>query len=253
VSLGPLRLPAGYRLVPCETVGSTNDEAKKLARAGTAESTVVWALRQTAGRGRRGRRWLSPEGNLHATFVLGPGAAPARAAELGFVATLAAGEALRGRIPDPERIAYKWPNDVLIEGRKIAGTLIEGEIGESATLALLVVGIGINLAVAPSDTEIAATSLAALGCDAPAPGAVLETVAARFDAWLRRWRLTGFAPIRTAWLARAASLGQPIRVRLDDAELSGRFCDIDAQGCLLLDTAAGMRRISAGEVFPALR
>jgi BirA family biotin operon repressor/biotin-[acetyl-CoA-carboxylase] ligase len=141
----------------------------------------------------------------------------------------------------------------VIEGRKIAGTLIESEIGESGALALLIVGIGINLAVAPPETEMAATSLAALGRDAPVPGTMLEIVAARFDAWLQRWRTAGFAPIRTAWLAGAASLGRPIRVRLDDAELRGRFCAIDAQGSLLLDTPAGMRRISAGEVFPTLR
>ena len=246
------RLPAGYRLVSYDTVGSTNDEAKRLAHAGAEEGTVVWALQQTAGRGRRGRRWLSPAGNLHATFVLPPDVAASRAAQLGFVATLAVGDALREIIPDPQRIAYKWPNDVVIEGRKIAGTLIESEIGESGVLALLVVGIGINLAVAPSNTEIAATSVAALGRDAPAPAAMLEILAARFDAWMTRWRAAGFAPIRTAWLAGAASLGRPIRVRLDDAELRGRFREIDAQGSLVLDTVAGMRRVSAGEVFPAL-
>jgi BirA family biotin operon repressor/biotin-[acetyl-CoA-carboxylase] ligase len=223
-----------------------------LARVGAAEGMVVCALQQTAGRGRRGRRWLSPAGNLHATFVLCPDVAAARAAQLGFVATLAIGDALRGIIPDPQRIAYKWPNDVVIEGRKIAGTLIESEIRQSGVLALLVVGIGINLAVAPSDTEIAATSVAALGRDPPEPGAMLEILAARFHAWMGRWRAAGFAPIRTAWLAGAGSLGQPIRVRLDDSELRGRFRDIDAQGSLLLDTAAGLRRISAGEIFPAL-
>jgi BirA family biotin operon repressor/biotin-[acetyl-CoA-carboxylase] ligase len=246
------RLPAGYRLVSYDTVGSTNDEAKRLARAGPAEGTVVWALQQTAGRGRRGRRWLSPAGNLHATFVLPPDVTAGRAAQLGFVATLAVGDALRGMIPDPERIAYKWPNDVVIEGRKIAGTLIESEICESGVLTLLVVGIGINLAVAPSDTEIAATSVAGLGRAAPAPAAMLEILTARLHAWMTRWREAGFAPIRTAWLAGAVSLGRPIRVRLDDAELRGRFGDIDAQGSLVLDTVAGMRRISAGEVFPAL-
>jgi BirA family biotin operon repressor/biotin-[acetyl-CoA-carboxylase] ligase len=246
------RLPAEYRLVSYDTVGSTNDEAKRLARAGTAESTVLWAVQQTAGRGRRGRRWLSPAGNLHATFVLRPDMAPDRAAQLGFVATLAVGDALRGIIPDPERIAHKWPNDVVIGDRKIAGTLIESEIGESGVMSLLVVGIGINLAVAPSDTETAATSVAALAPAAPAPGAMLELLAARFHVWMTRWREAGFTPIRAAWLAGAASLGRPIRVRLDDSDLHGTFRDIDAQGRLLLDTAAGMRRISAGEVFPAL-
>jgi BirA family transcriptional regulator, biotin operon repressor / biotin---[acetyl-CoA-carboxylase] ligase len=246
------RLPAEYRLVSYDTVGSTNDEAKRLARAGAAEGTVVWALRQTAGRGRRGRRWLSPAGNLHATFVLRPDITAGRAPQLGFVAALAVGETLRNLVPGPQRIAYKWPNDVVIEDRKIAGTLIESEIGESGVLTLLVVGIGINLTVAPSGTEIAATCVAALGRDAPTPGAMLELLAPRFHAWVKRWRAVGFAPIRTAWLADAASLGRPIRVRLDNAELRGRFRDIDAHGSLLLDTAAGMRCISAGEVFPAL-
>lgn len=246
-------LPAGYRLVSYDTVGSTNDEAKKLARSGAGEGSVVWALRQTAGRGRRGRRWLSPAGNLHATFVVAPDIAAGRAAQLGFVASLAVGDALREVIPDPERIAYKWPNDVVVEGRKIAGTLIEAETGGSGDLALLVVGIGINLAVAPSDPGITATSIAALGGDVPAPGTMLEVLAAQFCAWATRWRVAGFAPIRAAWLARSASVGQPIVVRSDDTRLCGRFRDIDAQGSLLLDTAAGMRRISAGEVFPALQ
>jgi BirA family biotin operon repressor/biotin-[acetyl-CoA-carboxylase] ligase len=243
-------LPAEFRLASYDTVGSTNDEAKRLARAGAAEGTVVWAVQQTAGRGRRGRRWLSPPGNLHASFVLRPDVAAGRAAQLGFVATLAVGDALRVIVPEPQRIAYKWPNDVMIEGRKIAGTLIESEIGESGVLTLLIVGVGINLAVAPSGTEIAATSVAALGGDAPTPGAMLEMLAPRFYAWLNRWRAVGFAPIRTAWLAGAASLGGSIRVRLDSAELRGRFHDIDAHGSLLLDTPAGMRRISAGEVSP---
>jgi BirA family biotin operon repressor/biotin-[acetyl-CoA-carboxylase] ligase len=251
VSVALPRLPAGYRLVSYDTVGSTNDEAKRLARAGAAESLVVWARQQTAGRGRRGRRWLSPAGNLHATFVPRPDIAADRAAQLGFVAALAVGDALRGIIPDPDAIAYKWPNDVVIEGRKIAGTLIESEIGESGVVTLLVVGIGINLAVAPSETEIEATSIAALGGVATSPGAVLEVLAARFDAWMRRWRTAGFAPIRAAWLGAAASLGREVRVRLDHAELRGRFHDLDPRGSLLLDTAAGMRRIPAGEVFPA--
>jgi BirA family transcriptional regulator, biotin operon repressor / biotin---[acetyl-CoA-carboxylase] ligase len=251
ISLPP-GLPTGYRLVSYDTVGSTNDEAKRLARGGAGEGTVVWALRQTAGRGRRGRRWASPPGNLYASFVLCPHCSPARAAQLCFVAALAVGDALREVAPDPATIAYKWPNDVLIDGRKIAGLLIETEIGEGAVLAVFVVGIGINLASAPSGAEFQATSVAALGREAPSPGAMLGLLAAHFDAWLKRWRTAGFAPVRSAWLAGAASLGLPIRVRLDSTELHGRFRDIDGEGILLLDTADGMRRISAGEVLPAL-
>jgi BirA family transcriptional regulator, biotin operon repressor / biotin---[acetyl-CoA-carboxylase] ligase len=252
VTSSPLGLPAGYRLVSYDSVGSTNDEAKRLARAGTAGGTVVWALQQTAGRGRRGRHWESPPGNLYASFVLFPDCRAARAVQLGFVAALAVGDALREVMPDPAKIAYKWPNDVLIDGRKVAGLLIESEVDEGGVLAFLVVGIGINLASAPSATEIEATSVAAFGREAPSPGKMLELLAVHFDVWLKRWRAAGFAPVRSVWLAGAASLGQPIRVRLDSAELLGRFRDIDGEGILLLDTADGTRRILAGEVFPAL-
>jgi BirA family transcriptional regulator, biotin operon repressor / biotin---[acetyl-CoA-carboxylase] ligase len=246
------KLPAGYRLVSYDTVASTSDEAKRLARDGGAGGTVVWALEQTAGRGRRGRHWLSPRGNLYASFVIDPNCAAAQAAQLGFVAALAVGDGLREVMADPAGIAYKWPNDVVIDGRKIAGVLIESEIGEGGRLAVLVVGIGINLASAPAGTEFPATCIAASGRPAPAPAAMLEVLAAHFDAWLKRWRTSGFAPVRRAWLAGAASLGRTIRLRLDGAELDGRFCDIDGEGMLVLETADGVRQIAAGEVFPVL-
>jgi BirA family transcriptional regulator, biotin operon repressor / biotin---[acetyl-CoA-carboxylase] ligase len=252
VTRSPPRLPADYRLVPYETIGSTNDEAKRLARAGATAGTVVWALHQTAGRGRRGRRWISPRGNLYASFVLRPDFPPRHASQLGFVAALAVGDALREVVPDPAKIAYKWPNDVLIDGRKIAGLLIESEIGEDGVLSIVVVGVGINLASAPGGTEVPATCVAALGGERPTPDGMLEMLATHLDGWLKRWRAAGFVPIRGAWLAAAASLGRPIRVRLEQAELHGRFRDIDGDGTLLLETADGMRRISAGEVFPAL-
>jgi BirA family transcriptional regulator, biotin operon repressor / biotin---[acetyl-CoA-carboxylase] ligase len=245
------RLPADYRLVYYDTVGSTNDEAKRLARTGATAGTVVWALQQTAGRGRRGRRWLSPAGNLYASFVVRPECPAARAAQLGFVAALAVGDALRDAMPRRACINYKWPNDVVVDGQKIAGVLIESEAGAGGVPAFVVVGIGINLASAPSDTEIPATCVAAFAGATPGPDGMLERLAARFDAWLKRWQVTGFAAIRDAWLAAAASLGLPIRVRLDGTELHGRFRDIDGDGVLLLETADGPRRISVGDIFLA--
>jgi BirA family transcriptional regulator, biotin operon repressor / biotin---[acetyl-CoA-carboxylase] ligase len=245
-----IRLPAGYRLVAYDSVGSTNDVARELANRGAAD-VVVWALQQTAGRGRRGRAWLSPPGNLYASFVLRPDFPPARAAQLGFVAALAVGDALAGVVPANRKLACKWPNDVMVEDRKIAGILVETETGAGG-LEAVVVGIGINLAAAPLATETPAISVAALGCACPAPGVVLERLAAHFDIWLERWRRAGFAPVRKAWRAAAAALGQPIRVRLEGIELHGRFRDLDEEGGLLLETADGLRRISAGEVFPPL-
>jgi BirA family transcriptional regulator, biotin operon repressor / biotin---[acetyl-CoA-carboxylase] ligase len=256
-------LPAGCRLVRSETIGSTSDEAKRLARAGAAAGTVVWALEQTAGRGRRGRPWASPRGNLYASLIMRPGCPPDCAARLGFAAALAVGDALSGLVPGLAGLACKWPNDVLLGGRKIAGLLLESEIDRGSdsgsgsntssgeNLAFLVVGVGINLVSAPADSEFPATSIAAEGHLPPEPASMLEAFLRCFERWERRWREEGFAPVRAAWLARAAALGEPIRVRLESATLHGRFADLDQRGALVLDTPGGLRLISAGDVFPA--
>ncbi len=245
------QLPAGYRLISRESVGSTNDEAKLLARAGAGEGTLVWALEQTAGRGRRGRAWASPRGNLYLSLIVRPACPLDRAAQLGFVAALALGDALGATVPGLGRLACKWPNDVLLGSRKIAGILLESETGEGGNLAFVVVGIGVNLVSAPSAVEFPAVSIVAAGHRPPEPAVLLAAFARHFESWLRRWREAGFAPLRQAWRARAVGLGEPIRVRLEDATLHGRFADLDQQGALLLDTAAGRRQISAGDVFPA--
>lgn len=244
-------LPAGYKLVSRETVGSTNDEAVGLAREGAAEGTCIWAMEQIAGRGRRGRLWSSPRGNLYASLVLRPAGPPDRAAQLGFVAALAVRGALSELVPDLENLACKWPNDVLAGGRKIAGILLESEMGGDGSLAFLIVGAGVNLVSAPSDAEFRATSVAGEGHPPPAPETALAAFVRHFDAWLRRWRSEGFGPVREAWRACAVGLGEEIEVRLDRAILHGKLVDIDQQGVLLLATEGGLRRISAGDVFPA--
>ncbi len=244
-------LPAAYRLIARDTLGSTNDEARRLAREGAADGTLVWALEQTAGHGRRGRFWSSPRGNLYLSLVVRPACAPECAAQLGFVAALAVESTLSELAPGLAGLACKWPNDVLAGGRKIAGILLESEMGADAKLAFLVVGVGINLAAAPPDTEFPATSVAGEGHPAPTPEAALETFARRFEAWARRWRAEGFGVVRDAWLARAVALGEAIEVRLDTATLHGKFVDIDQHGTLLLETEGGLRQVSAGDVFPA--
>jgi BirA family biotin operon repressor/biotin-[acetyl-CoA-carboxylase] ligase len=244
-------LPAAYRLVLRETVGSTNDEAKELARKGAEDRTVVWALEQIAGRGRRGRLWSSPRGNLYASIILRPASTTERMAQLGFVAGLAIGDALLELARDLGAPAYKWPNDVLVDGRKIAGILLESEIEPDDNRAFLIVGIGVNLVSAPSDAEFPATSIAGEGQPAPTPEAALSAVVRHFDTWTQRWQQQGFGPVREAWRVRAFALGGQIRARLETATLHGRFVDIDQQGALLLDTGGELRRILAGDVFPA--
>lgn len=233
-----------------ERVGSTNDAAKELGRAGGADGTVVCAREQTLGRGRRGRVWQSPPGNLYVSLLLRPDAAAPRAAQLGFVAALGLGDALldvAGGTIDPR---YKWPNDLLARGRKLAGILLESETGADGRLDFVVIGVGVNILAMPENVEYPSTSLAAEGVAGVTPAEMLAAFVDRFARWERRWQGAGFAPVREAWLARAAGLGEEIRVRLERTTMLGRFVDLDHDGTLLLDAADGRHRVTAGEVFP---
>lgn len=246
-----MNLPAFYHLIPRTRIASTSDEAKSLAQAGAAEGTLVWALEQTQGHGRHGRPWASPPGNLYASLILKPNVNVAIAAQLGFAATLAVGDACIEAAPGAA-ITLKWPNDVLLAGRKTAGILLESQAHPDGRLAWLVLGIGINLVTYPVNADYPATALSATGADMM-PAAMLAVLARRFVYWYEQWRGgQGFATLRTAWLARAQGIGQPIRVRLPKTELHGIFVGLDEDGALLLETAGTRRRIAAGEVFPAL-
>jgi BirA family biotin operon repressor/biotin-[acetyl-CoA-carboxylase] ligase len=249
---GP-HLPPAYRLVVLERVGSTNEEARRLAAGGAEDGTLVWAREQTGGRGRRGHRWASPAGNLYLSIVLRPECGPNEAAQLGFVAALAIGETCGAVVPPLVELHYKWPNDVLLNGRKISGILLESQSAAGGALDWLVLGVGINVASSPRDTEFPATSLREVGVGELAVEAVLERFSRHCLAWIETWREEGFAPVRAAWVQRAWRLGEEISARLPRESLSGRFVDLDASGALVLETAAGRRHITAAEVFPVER
>ncbi|MBW8708071.1 MAG: biotin--[acetyl-CoA-carboxylase] ligase, partial [Alphaproteobacteria bacterium] len=190
---------------------STNSEARRLAEAGEAGPVWITADRQTAGYGRRGRSWQTDTGNLAATLLLRSDSAPAIVGQLSFVAALAAAE-MAAHFAPQAAITVKWPNDVLAEGRKLAGILLEtGPASEGVWLA---VGIGVNLATFPPDSEFPAISLAQLGVAAPSSDQALTVLAARFAPWYDAWMGEGFETVRSAWLARAGGLGGPIRARL---------------------------------------
>ncbi len=242
--------PSGTaRLLLAET-DSTNAEA--LRRAARGEPGPLWlmARAQSAARGRRGRIWAMPPGNFAASLMMRTGAAPAEAALRSFVAALALFDALVEVTGRPAMFALKWPNDVLLDGRKLAGILLETGGGEPRAL---VVGIGVNLVAAPPPEEIEpgavppASLLAATGT-APAPEAFLDVLAPAFAAWEHRLAREGFGPIRAAWLARAARLGEPVLARLPGREIAGRFETIDATGALVLATPAGRIALAAAEV-----
>ena len=241
--------PSGYALREWTEIDSTNEEARRLAAAG--EKGPIWlrADRQTAGRGRRGRNWESPTGNLAATLLIAPGKPASECAQLSFVTAIAAADTASGFAPSAE-IRVKWPNDILADGKKFVGILLESASGADASLAYLAIGVGMNLAYFPPDTEYPVTSLAALGVSVPSASQALAQLAAHFAKWYDIWMNAGFSPIQDAWLARAAGLGTRIRARLTHEETSGIFEGIDNTGALILREAQGRTRlIAAGEVF----
>ena len=234
--------PAGCRRKDYAELDSTNEEARRLAEAGEAGPLWITAARQTAGRGRRGRAWDMAEGNLAATLLLRPQASRSVTGQLSFAAALAAAETIQHFAPGAA-VSVKWPNDVLADGRKIAGILLEGGP------VWLAIGIGINLAHHPEGTAFPATSLPQLGVAPPSCDAALTVLAARFAHWYDAWMEKGFEALRAAWLARASGLGAPITARLPHETRQGLFEGIDASGALLLNEQGHIRPIAAGEVF----
>lgn len=234
-------LPDGWSLVALDSVGSTNDEAARLADGGAPEGTVVWAREQHGGRGRRGRSWASPPGNLYSSTILRPECPAARAAELGFVAALAVGDL----VPPSRATRLKWPNDVLVDGGKIAGILLESAIAQDGRVEHVVAGIGINVAFAPQLAEMRYPG-ASLGGTVEA---ALEGLTRALATRLAQWRRDGFGVVREAWLAQAGPLGAEVDVRLGEGLVRGRFAGLDHEGALLLDTTKGPRKIVSGELL----
>lgn len=233
-----------------DEIDSTNAEARRRAEAGETGPLWITALRQTAGRGRRGRVWETGQGgNLAATLLLTTDKPPAQAAQISFVAALAVADlvdAFVARVP----ALVKWPNDVLVDGRKICGVLVES--GRRADGAVwLATGIGINLAQGPDAAERPATSFAAEGCDPPpSPAQALERLAVNFATWLDVWEQQGLVPIAQAWSQRAFGLGQVCRAHLGAEVVEGVAEGLEADGALRLRLADGaLRRITAGDVF----
>lgn len=261
-SLSPLAASEGYRLAAFDRVGSTNALALERAREGDAGKIWLVSKRQEAGRGRRGRPWETPEGNLAATLLLVPSFDLKNSATLGFVAGLALGDALDAVIPHAKfavgmdggtarsggRFELKWPNDVLADGAKLSGILLESTMLENERFALAI-GIGVNVVASPREVPYPATSLAELGakCDA-------ETLfLALSDAWMDNMRAwdegRGLKTIRQRWLTRAAGLGSEVAVQVDGQVVRGVFETIDDECRFVIRKANGEAVvITAGDV-----
>lgn len=243
--------PAGYGHLSLGEVTSTLDEAA-LRLNDIGGPTWITATHQTAGRGRRGRPWQNPTGNFSATLVM-PGVNPQTAALRSFTAALALHEAFVAVTGRAEAFALKWPNDVLLHGGKLAGILLESMMS-GGKVAGLAIGIGVNLAEAPAAGAVESgalrpVSLAGETGTQITPDDFLSYLAPAFAGWEAQFIAYGFEPLRRAWMARAARLGETISARLPAEEVTGTFREVDGAGHLVLSTSDGLRRIAAAEVF----
>jgi BirA family transcriptional regulator, biotin operon repressor / biotin---[acetyl-CoA-carboxylase] ligase len=259
MQLDPIAIAAGVRLEALGTTGSTNGQARLRASAGESGPLWITTTTQTEGRGRRGRSWISPPGNLYASLLLRDPAPFDQAPQLAFVAALALRDAIALEVASlAPQLALKWPNDLLLGGQKCAGILIEGEAASDDAAAgrhfVVIVGIGVNCANHPPPDDgngFPATNLQAHGA-AITPKQLFRRLSATMCARLAQWdRGRGLPAILGDWLAYARSIGEQIRVRNGGAEMHGRFVGLDQSGRLVLELKDGsIKTISAGDVFP---
>lgn len=244
--------PAGVARVVLDSTGSTNNDALRLAQAQPGPAWVM-AHEQVSGRGRRGREWRMPRGNFAASYLARPTGGPAEAAQLSFVAALAVFDALAIVCGPTARLQIKWPNDVLLNGGKVVGILLESS-ASGPTIDALAIGIGVNLAAPPEVAQVEPTATRPVSVASETgltvtPDEFLDLLAPALAARLAQYQNGGFAAIRTDWLRHAARLGEQITARTGRAEMTGRFEGIDADGALILATSRGRQIIPAADIF----
>jgi len=242
-----------YHLLSYDVLDSTNEEAKRLAGGGASHGAVIWAKRQTAGRGRMGREWVSAEGNLFVSVLLSPDKELSLCSQLSFIAALAVAETVEAIVARPEDIACKWPNDVLCGGRKIGGILLESFTTTETSGAerqWVVVGVGINVDSHPEHVMFPATCLRDAGVELISAKIVLSRFIYNFIHRYDQWAEKGFAMIEEDWSRRAYHLGKPVEVVVGDMQHEGTFEGIDSGGRMLLrDGKGAITGITAGDVF----
>jgi len=239
------------RVLRFDAIDSTSSEVFRRAAAGDPGDLWVVAGRQLKGRGRRNRAWTSEPGNLYASLLLRPPVSVAKAGELSFVAAVALYDAVAAVASAlSPKLALKWPNDLLVAGRKLSGILLESSARAGAPLEAVVIGFGVNCASHPESVDYPVTSLAAEGA-VVSPADLFEALMASFGATYGNWALgEGFAAVRSLWVARAAGIGEAITVRLPNREIRGTFEALGPDGALAVRGADGaLTHVAAGEVF----
>ena len=231
-----------HEIIELDEIDSTNDELRRMAEKGARHFTIVSAKKQTRGKGRYSRTWDSPEGNLYLSVLI-KNAKFENAYQLSFVAGLAALDMIQTLLPT-HNIQLKWPNDVLADGKKVAGILLESASSQSGKLEYLIVGFGVNVKVSPEY----ATNMKLLGNKQPFRD-IKKHLIDNFEKFYTLWLEEGFGRIGDLWLRNAAYIGEKIRVNLPEKELEGIFRGLTPTGELILETADGERLISSGEVY----
>jgi BirA family biotin operon repressor/biotin-[acetyl-CoA-carboxylase] ligase len=249
VKLGERAGAAGYRLQEFSTLGSTNDEAMSRIAQGDPGRLWIVAAEQTRGRGRFGRLWRSPPGNLYASLLLIDPSPPALSAQLGFVAGVALASALRKMLGGDKRLKLKWPNDALYDGAKLSGLLLEGARLPNGLFGC-VIGFGVNCLSSPDDAPYPTANLKKIGAALSDRAALFAALSDSLARWLDIWAAgSNFASIRAEWLDYAGGIGGPVSVSRNGSAREGFFRGIDAQGRMLLETPNGVTEtIEAGDV-----
>lgn len=244
-----------YHLLSCDTLDSTNDEARRLAEGGGAHGAVIWSRKQTHGKGRKGRVWISEEGNLFVSFLLSPDVALERLPELSFVAGLAVLDTIQPIVADLGEVSLKWPNDVLLNNKKIAGILAESfETSKKAGISArrwAVIGIGVNVEHHPEkDVLYPTTDLKSAGVEIVSAKIILSRLIHHFILRYDQWMHSGFASIRSAWRANAKDIGALVSVQQEESVIEGMFLDIDPQGRMIIEDKDGEKVfIGSGDVL----
>lgn len=236
-----------WKIEVFDRLPSTQDVAIARAAEGAAEGMVIQSMIQTAGRGRHGNEWQSPMGNLYMSLVLRPLCTPDLAGQISFVVGLALSAAMDPYIGDDHKKTLKWPNDILIDGQKCAGILLESSLSGNGLVETLIVGMGVNIHAAPPD-RIGLQAVA--GDKRLAVHRFRDEILAHLDGYYRGWQGAGFDPVRRDWLAQAHGLNHKMTARLPDREEKGVFRDIGPDGALMLEVGTGQSiAIRAGEVY----
>lgn len=243
-------VPEGFGLQVFDVLDSTNEEAKRLFQAGMVfEPTWIVAQRQEQGRGRHGRQWVSTEGNLFTSLLLHPNVPPQRLAEFSFVASLAVADAMRGLNGiGMQPIQVKWPNDILINGAKVSGILLEAT--GAPQMPSLIIGIGVNVQHHPDNVLYPTIDLSTVGGESYSPADMFSNLAEAFAFFYQFWMEQGFEEVKRLWLAEAKGVGDMITIRHGEGEKKGLFLDLAENGSLILGLPDGTNEvIHAGDVF----